>query len=177
MGSSMKQFRLWSSTRVLILRPSLCMSAYLELLFYCFFLHSIFSQERKVVLDPNLWRLEPMTTVLTTSGSPSQPSGPQVLAKPAPGREKQSVALVLTPSKNSSGDYDLVNQDSDLQQATTHFDFLKVNGHQIWISDFAFTLDFIAPMCVFRHFKDFKIRFYCDSSTKLSKILEIFQLI
>lgn len=87
------------------------------------------------------------------------------------------MALVLTQNNNISADADQINQDSDLQQATTHFDYLKVNGHQIWISDFAFTLDFIAPMCVFRHFKDFKIRFYCDSSTKLSKILEIFQLI
>merc|ERR1711936_516282 len=66
-----------------------------------------------------------------------------VLAKPAPDREKQSVALVLTPSKNSSGDYDLVNQDSDLQQATTHFDFLKVNGHQIWISTLVLAWTFV----------------------------------
>merc|ERR1712123_172134 len=166
-----------SLMRVSTLRPSTCTSASSEHLSSCFFLHSTFSQERRVVLVPNQWRQGRMMTVLTTSGSPSQPSRPQALARLAPGRGRLSVGLVLTQNNSSNSDKaNPANQDSDLQQASTHFDYLKVNGHQIWISDFAFTLDFVTPAFVSRPVKHFKIKFYRDMLAKLSTILPVFQL-
>jgi len=44
----------------------------------------------------------------------------------------------------------------DHQQATTHFDYLKVNGHQIWISDLTFTLDIKAPTLEIGGFQQMK---------------------
>jgi len=81
------------------------------------------------------------------------------------------VALVLTQNNNISADADQINQDSDLQQATTHFDYLKVNGHQIWISDFAFNLELNSPSFTFNLFKDVNFQLSCASFSKLSNIL------
>ena len=117
-----------------------------------------------------------MMTVLTTNGSPSQPSEPLAVARPALSRGRLSVVLVLTQNKSKTSHSDQTNQDSDLQQATTHLDYLKVNGHQIWISDFAFTLDFTTfatPTFIFRHFNP---KFYRDNIAKLSNILTLAQL-
>ena len=109
-----------------------------------------------------------MMTVLTTSGSPSQPSGPQVLAKPVPGRGKQSVALVLT--RNNS---DLLNQDPDLQQASTHFDYLHVNGHEIFISDFAIVLDIVTHAFASKPVKHFNPELIRDLPAKLAQLFSM----
>ena len=42
---------------------------------------------------------------------------------------------------------DLLNKDSDLQQAQTVYDQLSVNGHKIWISDLTFCLDLVLSTC------------------------------
>ena len=118
-----------------------------------------------MVLVPSQWRLGQMTTVWTTSGSPSQPSELQVLAKPVPGRGKLSVALVLT--RNNS---DLVNQDSDLQQASTHFDYLHVNGHEILISDFALVLDIVTHAFANKPVKHFNPKLSRDLPAKLAQL-------
>jgi len=87
------------------------------------------------------------------------------------------VVLVLTRTKTTqTSDSDQTSQDSDLQQASTHLDYLKVNGHQIWISDFALTLDFGTPAFIFRQFKHFSPKFYRDTIAKLSNILTLAQL-
>lgn len=86
------------------------------------------------------------------------------------------MVLVLTQNKTQTSDSDQTNQDSDLQQASTHLDYLKVNGHQIWISDFAFTLDFCTPAFIFRQFKHYSPKFYRDTIAKLSTILPLAQL-
>jgi len=88
------------------------------------------------------------------------------------------VVLVLTQNRKTS-DSDQTTQDSDLQQASTHLDYLKVNGHQIWISDFAFTLDlscFSTHGFIFRHLKHFNPKFYRDTIAKLSNILTLAKL-
>lgn len=46
------------------------------------------------------------------------------------------MALILTRNNSDS-------ENSDLQQASTHFDYLHVNGHEIWISDLTLTLDLV----------------------------------
>jgi len=86
------------------------------------------------------------------------------------------VVLVLTQNKSKTSHSDQTTQDSDLQQASTHLDYLKVNGHQIWISDFAFTLDFATPTFILRNFRHFNPKFYRDNIAKLSNILTLAQL-
>lgn len=86
------------------------------------------------------------------------------------------MVLVLTQNKSKTTHSDQTSQDSDLQQASTHLDYLKVNGHQIWISDFAFTLDFVPPTFILRHFRHFNPKFYRDTIAKLSTILTLAQL-
>jgi len=39
-------------------------------------------------------------------------------------------------------DADLINKDSDLQQAQTDYEYLTVNGLEIWILDFIFCVEF-----------------------------------
>merc|ERR1719369_775074 len=146
-----------------IQRPSSCMSASSELLFFCFFLHSTFSQERRAVLVPSQWRQEQTMTVLTMNGSRSLLSGPQVLARLAPGRGKLSVVLVLTRSNSHS-------QNSDLQQASTHFDYLHVNGHEIWISELTLTLDLVTHVFASKPAKQL-LRMACDLSAKMAKTI------
>merc|ERR1712215_107188 len=173
---SMKLSKLLSLTKVSTPKLSLCMFAFSELQCSCFFLHSIFSQGRREVLDPSQWRLVPTMTEWITNGSQNQPSEPQVLAKLAHVKGKLSVVLVLTQNKcTTSSDRD--DQDLAMQQASTHFDYLKVNGHQIWISDFSFTLDIGSPNLVFRHVQQLiRFKFIHASNLMLSKILFPFQL-
>jgi len=81
------------------------------------------------------------------------------------------VVLVLTRTKPTDKDSNQLNKDADLQQAVTHFDYLKVNGHQIWISDFAFNLELNSPSFTFNLFKDVNFHLSCASFSKLSNIL------
>merc|ERR1719369_2303972 len=91
---------------------------------------------------------------------------------------KLSVVLVLTQNKcTTSSDRDQDDQDLAMQQASTHFDYLKVNGHQIWISDFTFTLDIGTPNLVFRHVQQLiRFKFIRASNLMPSKILFTSQL-
>jgi len=79
------------------------------------------------------------------------------------------VVLVLTPTKQT--DSNQPNKDADLQQAVTHFDYLKVNGHQIWISDFAFNLEFKSPSFTFNLIRYGNFQLSCASFSKFSNIL------
>merc|ERR1719367_2714953 len=85
----------------------------------------------------------------TSSGSPSPTSVLQVPARLVQDRESQRITLVLTPTnrleKDDGSHGDLINKDSDLQQAQTDYDYLSVNGHEIWILDFDFYVDFLLP--------------------------------
>jgi len=81
------------------------------------------------------------------------------------------VALVLT--QNSS---DLANQDSDLQQASTHFDYLHENGHEIWISDFALVLDIVTHIFASKPVKHFNPKLPRDLPAKLTQLFPVFQL-
>lgn len=47
--------------------------------------------------------------------------------------------LELTPT-------DPANKDSDLELAQTDIDYLTVNGHEIWILDFVFYVDYVDPI-------------------------------
>jgi len=75
------------------------------------------------------------------------------------------VALVLT--RNNS---DLANQDSDLQQASTHFDYLHVNGHEILIFDFALILDIVTHAFANKPVKHFNPKLPCDLTAKLAQL-------
>lgn len=80
------------------------------------------------------------------------------------------MALVLT--RNNS---DLANQDSDLQQATTHFDYLHVNGHEILISDFSLVLDIVTHAFANKPVKHFNPKFTCDLTAKLAQLFSILE--
>merc|ERR1711976_974758 len=96
------------------------------------------SQARKVVPDPSQLRQGPMGVMLTLSGSPRPTCVPLVQARPVPDRGNQRIMLELTPT-------DPANKDSDLELAQTDIDYLTVNGHEIWILDFVFYVDFVNP--------------------------------
>ena len=100
-----------------------------------------------MVPGPSQLRPGPMGVMSTLSGSPRPTSGPPAQARPAPGRGSQRILLVLTQTKdNNQHSSDLVNKDSDLQQAQTVYDYLTVNGHEIWISDFIYFVDITLPV-------------------------------
>ena len=104
-----------------------------------------YCQARREVPDQSQLRLGPMATMWTLSGFPSPTSGLQAPARPVLDRESQRILLVLTPTNrlekdDSSGD--LINKDSDLQQAQTDYEYLTVNGLEIWILDFIFCVEF-----------------------------------
>lgn len=80
------------------------------------------------------------------------------------------MALVLT--RNNS---DLANQDSDLQQATTHFDYLHVNGHEILITDFSLVLDIVTHAFANKPVKHFNPKFTCDLTAKLAQLFSILE--
>ena len=83
----------------------------------------------------------------TLSGFLNPISGLQVQARRAPDRGNPSVTLVLTlnnkPDKSLPAESELINKDSDLQQIQTNYDYLTVNGHEIWITDFIVSLEII----------------------------------
>merc|ERR1719410_563194 len=64
----------------------------------------------------------------TLSGFQSPTSGLQVPARQVQDRESQRITLVLTPTNKLEKDADLINKDSDLQQAQTDYEYLTVNG-------------------------------------------------
>merc|ERR1711910_23426 len=72
-------------------------------------------------------------------------SGLRGQARPVPDRGNQSVTLVLTLNNGLSPapESELINKDSDLQQIQTDYDYLTVNGHEIWITDFIVSLEII----------------------------------
>ena len=107
---------------------------------YLFFL-----QARRVDPDPSQLRQEPTVVMLTLNGSQSPISGPLAPARPVLDKGNQRIMLVLTPTNQHFQHYDLINKDSDLQQAQTDYDYLSVNGHEIWILDFDFYVDFLLP--------------------------------
>merc|ERR1712107_837229 len=82
----------------------------------------------------------------TSSGSPSPTSVLQVPARLVQDRESQRITLVLTPTnrleKDDGSHGDLINKDSDLQQAQTDYEYLTVNGLEILILDFIFCVEF-----------------------------------
>merc|ERR1712211_17244 len=91
-------------------------------------------------------RLEPMAAMSTLSGFPRPTFALLDQARPAHDRGKLRIQLVLTPTRdNGEVKSDPVNKDSDLQQAQTVYEYLSVNGHEIWISDFIFCLDAVLP--------------------------------
>ena len=94
--------------------------------------------------EPSPLRPAPTATMWTSSGSPSPTSGLPGQGKPVLDKGSQRILLVLTPTNLNSADP--VNKDSDLQQAQTDYDYLTVNGHEIWISDFIFCADL--PLCL-----------------------------
>merc|ERR1712107_832575 len=119
------------------LRPSSCMSASLVSLFSVFFLSSTILEARKVALDPSQLILEPMAAMSTLSGFPRPTFALLDQGRQAYDRGKLRIQLVLTPTRdNGEVKSDPVNKDSDLQQAQTVYEYLSVNGHEIWISDF-----------------------------------------
>jgi len=44
--------------------------------------------------------------------------------------------------KDDGSHGDLINKDSDLQQAQTDYEYLSVNGLEIWILDFIYCVEF-----------------------------------
>ena len=103
-------------------------------------------QERKVVPDPSQWRQEQTRMTWTLSGFPNPICVLQAQGRQVPDRGNQSVGLVLTLNndQSQSPESDLVvNKDSDLQQIQSDYDYLTVNGHEIWITDFIVSLDII----------------------------------
>ena len=99
-------------------------------------------QARREVPDQNQLRPAPTATMWTSSGFPSPTSGLQVPARQVQDRESLRITLVLTPTNKLDKDADLINKDSDLQQAQTDYEYLTVNGLEIWILDFIFCVEF-----------------------------------
>ena len=107
------------------------------------------SQGRRVV--PPRWSRpgQTVTTVSTTSGSPSPPCGtpPAWAARPAPASGRLRLVLTLT-----SGPEELElralenNQVLDTYRAS-HLDYLHSLGHCIWIHDITFPLDLDSTSC------------------------------
>lgn len=94
-----------------------------------------------------------MATMWTSSGSPSPTSVLQAPARLVQDRESQRITLVLTPTnrleKDDGSHGDLINKDSDLQQAQTDYEYLSVNGLEIWILDFIYCVEFELPVGLF----------------------------
>ena len=88
--------------------------------------------------DPSQLRQAPMGVMLTLNGFPRPTSAPPAAARPVPDRGNQRIMLELTPTNPA-------NKDSDLELAQTDIDYLTVNGHEIWILDFVFYVDFDNP--------------------------------
>merc|ERR1719483_50093 len=80
---------------------------------------------------------------LTMSGSPSLPSKLQDQGRPVQDNARRSQPLVLTLNKTSDNpslnelEMESVVPNSSQPVPLSHFDFLSINGHRIWINDIA----------------------------------------
>ena len=123
-----------------IFQTNHCFQIFYQIIIFKYF------QARKVELDPSQLRLEPMAAMSTLSGFPRPTFALLDQGRPAHDRGKLRIQLVLTPTRdNGEVKSDPVNKDSDLQQAQTVYEYLSVNGHEIWISDFIFCLEAVLP--------------------------------
>ena len=124
-----------------------------------------------MVPEPSQSRPGPMAVMSTLSGFPRPTSGPPAQARPVQDRGSQRILLVLTQTKDNCRT-DLVNKDSDLQQAQTVYDYLTVNGHEIWISDFIYFVDIIMPVKLLSG-ASYLMSSCCSTAVKTSRLMNV----